>query len=176
MNPLNWDKDGGSRTSQEAVVILNKLEESRTTPRSLACTAGRMQAPFTDMGEDQERSKPCGEGRVRSSILEIFGMKCLIDIHIEKSNKHITVVQGRINQLGFKKQNQQKKSRLKFSLQHKIGFSLENHLHFSIQKYQKDCEFEVPVYVCYKNNYGPKKLPRRLIGNESSIYHFPQKY
>lgn len=57
------------------------------------------------------------------AVLETFGMKFLIDIQIEKSNKQLTMVYGRINELGFKK-NQPKKSRLKFNIQHKIGFSL----------------------------------------------------
>ena len=35
------------------------------------------------------------------AVLETFGMKFLIDIQIEKSNKQLTIVYGRINELGF---------------------------------------------------------------------------
>ena len=42
---------------------------------------------------------------VQSSVLETFGMKFLIDIQIEKSNKQMTMVYGGINELGFKKKS-----------------------------------------------------------------------
>ena len=50
-------------------------------------------------------------------------MKFLTDIQREKSNKQLTMVYGRITELGFLK-NQPKKSRLKFNILHKTEFSL----------------------------------------------------
>lgn len=44
------------------------------TPGFLAYTAGRMELPFTDLGEDQERNKACGEGTVTSSIVEMLSI------------------------------------------------------------------------------------------------------
>ena len=59
------------------------------------------------LGRSKQGVSPLAKGGrgVQSSVLETFGMKFLIDIQIEKSNKQLTMVYGRINELGFKKKS-----------------------------------------------------------------------